>query len=76
MLFGACVTALFSKHWQILVWVLNVHNRFGKIRCLNDNGEVIRQQAIPFTDFPMPELMLYFIIDMKGMTIMLPREYQ
>jgi hypothetical protein len=39
------------------------------------NGVIWRTQAIPYTDFPLPEIKLYAVHNGRGWTHMLPSEY-
>ncbi|MGH1351235.1 MAG: DUF6876 family protein [Methyloligellaceae bacterium] len=54
------------------LWILKVdHQQAARLICEDGNGELIREKLIEFTDFPLPELRLYFTDDV----IMLPSEY-
>ena len=53
------------------VWNLVVGDRSAVLICDNGNGKELCRQKIPYTDFPLPEITLYFI---DGV-ILLPSEY-
>lgn len=54
-------------------WVLRVdeEQRSAMLACDDGNGRVVFNKEIAFTDFPLPEIALYFC----GGTILLPSEY-
>lgn len=53
------------------VWTLTVSACEGHLSCDDGNGNVVYTKPIPFTDFPLPEIKLYFTDDV----ILLPSEY-
>jgi hypothetical protein len=54
------------------VWRLTVReDRSGTVTCDDGNGKEVYRQEIPYTDFPLPEITLYFTDNV----IMLPGEY-
>jgi hypothetical protein len=55
------------------VWVLKVdlEKRKGVLTCDDGNGNVVFAKRIEFTDFPLPEVTLYY----TDSTILLPSEY-
>ena len=54
------------------VWALNVHeNRTAAFTCEDGNGKTVYSQEIEFTDFPLPQIKLWFTDN----TILLPSEY-
>lgn len=55
---------------EFQVWKLVVTNHKGELSCEDGNGNVIDSQHLPFTDFPAPEIVLWF----ENGTIMLPSE--
>ena len=46
-------------------------DRTAVLTCDDGNGKVVYRKAIEFTDFPLPEIALYFTTN----TILLPSEY-
>jgi len=60
------------KAEQVQVWTLKVNpDSTALLTCDDGNGHVVYDQSIPFTDFPLPEVKLYFCNNV----IMLPGEY-
>jgi len=53
--------------WQLSVWP----NRSAKLTCGDGNRHTVFSKAIPYTDFPLVSVDLYFIDN----TILLPSEY-
>ena len=54
------------------VWKLTVQSdRTATLVCEDGNGKVVRTEAIPFTDFPLDEIALWF----ANGTIYLPSEH-
>jgi hypothetical protein len=54
------------------LWKLKVNDdRTAVLTCDDGNGKVVYRNAIEFTDFPLPEIALYFTTN----TILLPSEY-
>lgn len=53
------------------VWTLVVHDREAVLTCDDGNRNIVYTKPIPFTDFPLPEIRLYFTDDV----ILLPSEY-
>lgn len=54
------------------LWKLAVHpDRTAALACEDGNGRTVYSKAIGYTDFPLPEVALYFV---DG-TILLPSEY-
>lgn len=54
------------------LWKLTVDaDRSAILTCEDGNGRAVHTQRIPFTDFPLAEISLYF----TGNTILLPSEY-
>jgi len=54
------------------VWCLTVNeDRSALLTCDDGDGKEVASQAIPFTDFPLPEISLYF----TDKTVLLPSEY-
>lgn len=57
---------------EFQVWTLKVNpDSSALLTCDDGNGHVVYDQSIPFTDFPLPEVKLYFVDNV----IMLPSEY-
>ncbi len=54
------------------VWTLKVNpDSTGLLTCDDGNRNIVCSESIPFTDFPLPEVKLYFCNNV----IMLPGEY-
>jgi hypothetical protein len=54
------------------VWKLTVNaDHTATLTCDDGNGNIVASKTIPFTDFPLPEVTLYFTDN----TILLPGEY-
>ncbi len=63
-------TAIKSEGFQ--VWKLKVKpNNSAKLICEDGNDHVVFSKSIPYTDFPLDEITLYFCNNV----LMLPREY-
>jgi hypothetical protein len=57
---------------EFQVWTLTVNpDRTGTLVCSDGNRNAVYTQALDFTDFPLPEISLYF----QNKTIFLPSEY-
>jgi hypothetical protein len=57
---------------EFQVWTLKVKDdRTAKLTCEDGNGNAVYTKRIPFTDFPLDEISLYFCNN----TILLPSEY-
>lgn len=58
-------------------WELRVKNNVGTLACDDGNGNVILKAKIPFTDFPLDSIELFYATGGPGGTdvIMLPSEY-
>ncbi|HTV34017.1 MAG TPA: hypothetical protein VME69_13110 [Methylocella sp.] len=57
---------------EFQVWRLKVNaDRSASLTCDDGNGNIVYTQNIPFTDFPLDEIKLYFTDN----TILLPSEY-
>lgn len=68
------LSELGTDDWFVLVRV-TVTNASAVMRYEDGNGNVRAQQAIPYTDFPMPKFMLYACWDGEHWVLMLPSEY-
>jgi hypothetical protein len=55
------------QHWTLKVKDDNT----ARLTCDDGNGNIVFSKRIPFTDFPLPEISLYFCNN----TILLPSEY-
>ena len=53
------------------VWKLTVNENKGVLTCEDGNGNIVLSKRIPFTDFPLSEITLYFTDNV----ILLPSEY-
>lgn len=56
---------------EFQVWTLKVKDHTARLTCDDGNGNVVYSKPIPFTDFPLDEISLYFC----NKTILLPSEY-
>lgn len=56
---------------EFQVWKMVVANDAGKLTCEDGNGHEVYAEAIEFTDFPLPEIQLWFTDNV----ILLPSEY-
>jgi hypothetical protein len=57
---------------EFQVWTLKVKDdRTAQLTCDDGNGNVVYAKRIPFTDFPLEEISLYYC----DKTILLPSEY-
>jgi hypothetical protein len=57
---------------EFQVWKLKVNDdRTAMLTCEDGNDKAVYSKAIEFTDFPLPEIALYFTAN----TILLPSEY-
>lgn len=66
----AHIQAVKAEEFQ--VWTLKVNpDSSALLTCDDGNGHVVYDQSIPFTDFPLPEIKLFF----RDNVIMLPGEY-
>lgn len=59
------------KAEEFQVWTLTVRDGKGKLTAGDGNDNVLVEQKIAFTDFPLDEITFYF----TGNVIMLPSEY-
>jgi hypothetical protein len=56
---------------EFQVWTLRVKaDKTATLSCEDGNGKTVFEKAIPFTDFPVPEITLWF----ENSTIYLPSE--
>jgi hypothetical protein len=55
------------QHWTLKV----KDDHTARLTCDDGNGNIVFSKRIPFTDFPLPEISLYFC----NSTILLPSEY-
>jgi hypothetical protein len=56
---------------EFQVWTLKVKDAKATLTCDDGNGNAVYAKRIPFTDFPLDEISLYFCNN----TILLPSEY-
>ncbi len=68
------LSELGTSDWFVLVRV-TVTNASAVMRYEDGNGNVRAQQAIPYTDFPIPEFIFYACWDGEHWVLMLPSEY-
>jgi hypothetical protein len=53
------------------VWILKVKDRSGVLTCEDGNDNVVYMKTLPYTDFPLAEIKLFFVDNV----LMLPSEY-
>ena len=63
-----------ARDWFIVVR-MEVEECRAIMRYEDGNGRELARQAIPYTDFPLPNLTLYAVWDTEHWVIMLPSEY-
>jgi hypothetical protein len=63
------IKAVAAEEFQ--VWELSVKDNAGVLTCEDGNDNTVFLKYIEFTDFPLPEITLYF----TNNTILLPSEY-
>lgn len=63
------VKAVAAEPFQ--VWKLTVTDKSGVLACGDGNGNQVFSKRIEFTDFPLPEITLWY----TDSTILLPSEY-
>jgi hypothetical protein len=56
------------QHWKLAV---DIDKHKGVLTCDDGNGNIVFSKRIPFTDFPLSEITLYYVNN----TILLPSEY-
>jgi hypothetical protein len=64
----AAVRAELFQSWKLKV---NATDRTALLTCDNGNGRIVHTYVVPYTDFPLDEIVLWFSND----TILLPDEY-
>jgi hypothetical protein len=57
------------------VWDLKVSDHEGIVTCEDGNSNKLVEQKIKYTDFPLPEIKLYAVLDSGRTIILLPSEY-
>ena len=65
------VTRSTSRRRNFSVWTLKVKDGKATLTCDDGNGNAVYSKRIPFTDFPLDEISLYYC----NKTILLPSEY-
>ena len=68
------VAEIGTADWFIVVR-MEVEEHQAVMRYEDGNGRELARQAIPYTDFPLPNLTLYAVWDTEHWVIMLPGEY-
>jgi hypothetical protein len=53
------------------VWILKVQEKSATLTCEDGNDRTVYVKKIPYTNFPLPEIKLYFVDNV----MMLPSEY-
>ena len=64
-------TRLAAEEFQLWKLIVDQEDDSAVLTCDDGNGRILWREDIPFTDFPLPEVTLYFCNN----TILLPREY-
>ena len=60
-----------AEEFQLWKLAVNLDQHTGVLTCDDGNGNIVYSKRIPFTDFPLQEISLYFCNN----TILLPSEY-
>lgn len=60
-----------AEEFQFWKLTVDLDKHSATLTCDDGNGNVVYRKAIEFTDFPLPEIALYF----TNHTILLPSEY-
>lgn len=69
-----CTRAVAREDFVVIT--LTVKNDKGRVVFDDGNGNKLKVQLIPYTDFPLDTIKLYAVRnELKGMTLMLPSEY-
>ena len=63
--------AIAAEEFQLWKLAVNLDQHTGILTCDDGNGNIVFSKRIPFTDFPLEEISLYFCNN----TILLPSEY-
>ncbi len=63
--------AVAAEEFQLWKLAVNLDQHTGVLTCDDGNGNIVGTKRIPFTDFPLQEISLYFCNN----TILLPSEY-
>ena len=63
--------AVAAEEFQLWKLAVNLDQHTGVLTCDDGNGNIVCTKRIPFTDFPLEEISLYFCNN----TILLPSEY-
>ncbi|MFM8610610.1 MAG: DUF6876 family protein [Burkholderiaceae bacterium] len=71
---GNHVAEIGTADWFIVVRI-EVEKCRAIMRYEDGNGRELASQAIPYTDFPLPNLTLYAVWDTEHWVIMLPSEH-
>ena len=60
-----------GEEFQLWKLAVNLDQHKGVLTCDDGNGNIVFSKRIPFTDFPLSEITLYYVNN----TILLPSEY-
>jgi hypothetical protein len=60
-----------GEEFQLWKLAVNLDQHTGVLTCDDGNGNIVYAKPIPFTDFPLSEITLYYVNN----TILLPSEY-
>ncbi len=64
-------TRLAAEEFQLWKLIVDQEDDSAELTCDDGNGRILYREDIAFTDFPLPEVTLYFCNN----TILLPSEY-
>jgi len=67
---GQLLKPISVEEFQVWKLTVNQENNTADLVCEDGNDNVVTSKKIPFTDFPLPEITLWF----ENRTIMLPSE--
>jgi hypothetical protein len=67
--FAQCDKRIAAEEFQ--VWTLTVRGSSASLSCADGNGNTVYRKEIEYTDFPLPEITLWFTDN----TVLLPSEY-
>lgn len=69
--FSQSLKRIAAEEFQLWKLKVNLNDQMARLVCEDGNGNVIFRKRIPYTDFPLEEISLYF----TNNTILLPTEY-
>ena len=69
--FSQMIKRVADEEFQLWKLKVNLKDQTANLICEDGNGHTVYRKRIPYTDFPLEEISLYFI----DKTILLPSEY-